>query len=120
MARTSLPTCWDVTSGPLRRTRVSIRPTICSICKGEVGLPAKALRIPAASFSRSKGSELPSRFATTNPTSSIRSKVVNRRPQVAHSRRRRIEPPPSAGRESTTRSSSAWHQGQRMRTGHKM
>jgi hypothetical protein len=41
-------------------------------------------------LSRTYGSLEPSRFTTITPTSSIRSKVVNRRPQDKHCRRRRM------------------------------
>ena len=45
----------------------------------------------------------PSRFTIMTGLSSMRSKVVNRRPQLLHSRRRRMERPSSLGRESITR-----------------
>jgi hypothetical protein len=45
---------------------------------------------------------------------------VYRRSQAVHSRLRRIAPPDSAVRESTTRSSSTPHQGHRIVGSHKM
>ena len=70
--------------------------------------------MPDATFSRSKGSRCPDRFTTTSDVSSTRSKVVKRRPQSMHARRRRIDEPSSAWRESTTLSSNEPHPGQRM------
>ncbi len=72
-----------------------------------------AARSPSTSLPRSKGCRSPERLTTIRGTSSIRSKVVYRRPQPTHSRRRRMAAPSSATRESTTRSSSARHHGHR-------
>src|SRR6185369_5237716 len=120
LARTSTPTACDVTSGPLRRSRSSTLPTTRSTCSGETGRFLMAFRMPLSSLARSNGSLEPSRLTTTRPTSSTRSNDVYRRPQDRHSRRRRIAEPPSADRESTTRSSSASHQGHRMIVDHNM
>src|SRR4029079_18288307 len=118
--RTSTATVCDVTSGPLRRSRSSTLPTTRPTCSGETGRFLMAFRMPLSSLARSNGSLEPSRLTTTRPTSSTRSNDVYRRPQDRHSRRRRIAEPPSADRESTTRSSSASHQGHRMVVGHNM
>ena len=78
-----------------------------------------AARSPSTSLPRSNGCRAPERLTTINGTSSIRSKVVYRRPHPAHSRRRRMAAPSSATRESTTRSSSARHQGHRTLRGYR-
>ena len=59
---------------------------------------------------------MPERLTTISGISSMRSKVVYRWPHPEHSRRRRMAAPSSATLESTTRSSSARHQGQRTDT----
>ena len=78
-----------------------------------IGRPLAARRIPTATFSRSNGSRSPDRLTTTSGVSSTRSKVVNRRPQSMQARRRRIDEPSSAWRESTTLSSKEPQPGHR-------
>ena len=85
-ARIASSTCWPS------------RASCCSL----TGRPLQALRTPLITFSRENGSTTPERFSTT---SCICSRVVKRRAQALHSRRRRIEDPSSATRESSTRES---------------
>ncbi len=80
------------------------------------GRRVRALRIPAASLSRSNSWRCPSRFTTTRRAASIRSYVVKRAPQATHSRRRRMVAASSRSRESMTRVSRSSHVGQRIRT----
>src|SRR6185295_12072323 len=64
-------------------------------------------------FSRLKGAWLPSRLTTMRrAVCSTRSYVVNRREQPMHSRRRRMDFPPSLARLSITLSLSALQKGQ--------
>src|SRR5690606_41891340 len=58
---------------------------------------------PRSTFSRLNSSRLPSFLITMRGFTSTVSKVVNRLPQLSHSRRRRIDFPSLAGRESSTR-----------------
>ena len=64
------------------------------------GRPLQALRTPATAFSRSNGSLAPDRFSTVSWAIST---VVNRLLHAEQERRRRIEVPSSATRESITR-----------------
>src|ERR1017187_2802049 len=73
------------------------------------GLLLQARRTPRSTFSRSNGSRTPSFFTTIGSTSSTRSRLVKRRPQPSHSRRRRITSPAADTRESMTLLSS-WEQ----------
>jgi hypothetical protein len=60
----------------------------------------QAFRTPLIAFSRVNGSVAPDRLSTV---SCISSTVVNRFAQAEQVRRRRIDPPSSATRESRTR-----------------
>ena len=64
------------------------------------GRPLQALRTPETALSRVNGSVAPERLSTV---SCICSTVVNRFAQAEQVRRRRIEAPSSATRESRTR-----------------
>src|SRR5690606_37020781 len=82
-----------------------------AIASSSTGRPWHALRTPALTLARLKGSVTPDRFTIARTASST---VVNRRPHSGQDRRRRINAPSSASRESTTRE-SGWRQyGQRM------
>jgi hypothetical protein len=59
-----------------------------------------ALRAPSITFCRLKASVAPERFTTVNCIASI---VVKRLPHSGQERRRLIEAPSSATRESSTR-----------------
>src|SRR3954447_25220109 len=66
---------------------------------------------PRLIFSRSNGTREPSFLMTLIVVSSGRSYVVKRRPQLTHSRRRRIASPSWLERESITRSLSRRQKG---------
>ena len=74
------------------------------------GRPWQARRTPATTLLRLKGSTTPLRLTTASTASST---VVNRRPHAGHERRRRVVAPSSASRESMTRLSALWQNGQR-------
>ena len=78
----------------------------------DTGRPWHALRTPEITFWRLKGSTAPERFATCSWKVSV---VEKRMPQSEHWRRRRIDVPSSAERESTTRVSSLRQYGQNTR-----
>ncbi len=80
----------------------------------EIGLFWQARTIPCLSFSRLKGSRRLSLLMTMSGVASTRSYVVNRLPQWAQTRRRRITVADSSGRESMTRSSGWSQDGQRI------
>ena len=75
----------------------------------ETGRPLQALRTPEMAFSRVNGSEVPLRLITV---SCICSTVVNRFSQAGQIRRRRMDEPSSATRESSTRVSVLRQKGQ--------
>ena len=64
-----------------------------SSCSSVTGRFLVAERNPGITLTRSNGSRRPDRFTTISGTSSMRSKVVYRRPHPAHSRRRRMAAP---------------------------
>ena len=106
----------DARSSPRARLRgraLSISAAIAATMPSSIGRFFTARSMPASSFSRSNGSLTPERFTTMTGSSSSRSYVVYRRPQARHSRRRRIATPSSAGRESTTLSSTSRQNGHR-------
>ena len=80
----------------------------------EDGLFSQATRIPLMSFSRSKGSRLPSFFMTMSGTRSTYSYVVKRRLHFRHSRRRLTLEPFFDPRESITLSFLLPQYGHRM------
>ena len=97
-----------------RRTRPAPEPrSASSTCwprqarsSSVTGRPLQALRTPAIALSRLNASVAPDRFTTV---SCISSTVVNRFSHAEQERRRRIELPSSATRESRTRV-SVWRQ----------
>ena len=90
-------------------TFFSTSSTTPSSCVTDIGLFSLARRSPERILLRSKASRFPSFFTTMYGISSILSYEVKRRPQPKHSRRRRMESPSFASRESTTLS-SIWAQ----------
>ena len=111
------PTWREVTSGPLRRSRSSIRSTIWSIRGFGTARPARALRMPASTFSRSNGSRSPSRL--THHQADVLDPLVGREPAAAGAA---LAPSPDGAAthrrdgSRSTRSSSVSHHGQRMTT----
>src|SRR5215218_2510803 len=75
------------------------------------GRPWQARRTPATTLDRLNGSLTPLRLTTASTASST---VVNRRPHFGQERRRRVVAPSSASRESMTRLSALWQNGQRI------
>src|SRR5215213_2797285 len=75
------------------------------------GRPWQARRTPATTLERLKGSLTPLRFTTASTASST---VVNLRLHLGQDRRRRVVAPSSASRESMTRLSALWQNGQRI------
>src|SRR5215218_1835840 len=94
VARMASSTCWA---------------SSCS-WSSSTGRPWQARRTPATTLDRLKGSLTPLRLTTASTASST---VVNRRPHLGHERRRRVVAPSSASRESITRLSALWQNGQR-------
>src|SRR5690606_15926850 len=70
--------------------------------------------MPVRSLRSSKGSRMPSFLITRGSSSSAPSNVVKRSPHAVHSRRRRTMSPSLASRESITRVSWVWQNGQRI------
>src|SRR5829696_4433494 len=94
VARMASSTCWA---------------SFCS-WSSSTGRPWQARRTPATTFERLNGSLTPLRLTTASTASST---VVNRRPHFGQDRRRRVVAPSSASRESMTRLSALWQNGQR-------
>src|SRR5215471_11398448 len=88
--------------------------TACSMRSGSTGRLRSAICTERRSLSRSNGTRRPLRLITTSSRSCTRSKVVKRKPQARHSRRRRIAAESSVGRESFTCVSRLLQLGQRM------
>src|SRR5258707_26050 len=83
---------------------VSASSTIASRLRVATGRFSHALSSPESSFLRLNSSREPSCLTTMYGMSSIGSYEVRRRPQLTHSRRRRMVAPSRLSRESTTRS----------------
>src|SRR5499427_6096981 len=81
---------------------------------GSTGRLRNAIWTERSNLSRSNGTRRPLRLMTTSSRSWTRSKVVKRKPQERHSRRRRIAAESSVGRESFTCVSRLLQLGQRM------
>src|SRR5690606_26948931 len=79
-----------------------------STCSSDTGRFCSARSKPARSLRASKASGRPSLLMIAGSLSSMVSRVENRSPQAAHSRRLRIVAPSSETRESMTRVSSCW------------
>src|SRR5258708_18552224 len=97
----------------LSRSR-TILDTVCSTRSGSTLRLRTAMAIERASLSRSNGTRRPLRLMTTSSRSWTRSKVVKRKPQARHSRRRLIAEESSVGRESFTWVSRLAQLGQRI------
>src|SRR5918912_1229667 len=98
---------------PVARTASSTLAARTASCASSTGRPWHARRTPAMTLLRSKGSLTPLRLTTARTGSST---VVKRRPHTGQDRRRRVVAPSSVSRESMTRLSGLWQNGQR--TGH--
>src|SRR3954470_8897790 len=83
----------------------------CWSWSSSTGRPWQARRTPATTLDRLNGSLTPLRLTTASTASST---VVNRRPHAGQERRRRVVAPSSASRESMTRLSALWQNGQRI------
>src|SRR5579883_3314280 len=92
----------------------TILDTVCSTRSGSTLRLRTAMAIERASLSRSNGTRRPLRLMTTSSRSCTRSKVVKRKPQARHSRRRLIAAESSVGRESFTWVSRLAQLGQRI------
>src|SRR5215207_1707380 len=88
--------------------------TTCSTRSGSTGRLRNEIWIERASLSRSNGTRRPLRLITTSSRSCTRSKVVKRKLQARHTRRRRITAESSVGRESFTWVSRLAQLGQRI------
>jgi hypothetical protein len=109
------PIRWLGTSRSMRSaTLSSTRCAIRSRSSVETGRFWHAVISPIRILRRSNSSRLPSRLTTRSGVSSMRSRVVNRRSQPVHSRRRRMTKPSALSRESITLSSFFLQKGQRM------
>src|ERR1700674_4204997 len=98
----------------LSRSR-TIFEMVCSTRSGSTLRLRSAISTERASLSRSNGTRRPLRLITTRSRNCTRSKVVKRKPQVRHKRRRRIAAESSVGRESFTWVSRLLQLGQRIR-----
>src|SRR5262245_8470084 len=81
---------------------------------GSTGRLRSAICTERRSLSRSNGTRLPLRLITFRSRNCTRSKVVNRKLQARHTRRRRMTEESSVGRESFTWVSRLPQLGQRM------
>src|ERR1700736_2898298 len=88
--------------------------TMRSTRSGSTGRLRSAICSERMSLSRSNGARRPLRLITTSSRSCTRSKVVKRKPQARHTRRRRIAAESSVGRESLTWVSRLAHRGHRI------
>src|SRR3954471_20876479 len=88
--------------------------TIFSTLSGSTGRLRKDICSERTSLSRSNGTRRPLRLITVNSRSCTRSKVVKRKLQAMHTRRRRITAESSVGRESFTWVSRLLQLGQRI------
>src|SRR5690625_1182556 len=105
----SPPSCASTSATPNARIRSSTCWASIATSLSLTGRPWQALRTPAMTLSRLKGSTTPERFITERLVDST---VVNRRPHSGHSRRRRMEEPSSAAREPTAREAVCRQTGQ--------
>jgi hypothetical protein len=98
------PTSWLGTSAvPFARMVSSTFWASTAMASSPTGRPWQALRTPDMTFVRLNGSVTPLRLTMASTASST---VVNRLPHSGQERRRRINWPSSASRESTTRESA--------------
>ena len=106
------PTSWLGTSAaPVARMASSTCWASSCSWSSSTGRPWQARRTPATTLVRLNGSLTPLRLTTASTASST---VVNRRPHFGQDRRRRVVAPSSASRESMTRLSALWQNGQRI------
>src|SRR6202047_1137967 len=100
-------------SPPLSSSR-TIAETIFSTRSGSTGRLRSEICSERTSLSRSTGTRRPLRLITVSSRNCTRSKVVNRKLQAMHTRRRRITAESSVGRESFTWVSRLLQLGQRI------
>src|SRR5438067_12796745 len=100
-------------SPPLSSSR-TIAETIFSTRSGSTGRLRKEICSERTSLSRSNGTRRPLRLITVSSRNCTRSKVVKRKLQAMHTRRRRITAESSVGRESFTCVSRLLQLGQRI------
>src|SRR5690606_37165047 len=114
-AITSSPTRSEGSSrSPLRRRPLITARTASSMSAAGTGRFCRARSKLVRSLRSSKASRRPSLLTMAGSFSSAVSKVLKRSPQLGHSRRRRMVLPSSLTRESITRVSSCWQNGQYM------
>src|SRR6202050_4068438 len=101
-------------SPPLSSSR-TIAETIFSTRSGSPGRLRKETCSERTTLSRSNGTLRPLRLITVSSRNCTRSKVVKRKLQATHTRRRRITAESSVGRESFTWVSRLLQLGQRIR-----
>src|SRR4029079_11750753 len=92
----------------------TILETVCSMRSGSTGRLRNEICTERISLSRSNGTRRPLRLITTSSRSCTRSKVVKRKLQDRHTRRRRMAAESSVGRESFTCVSRLPQLGQRI------
>src|SRR5215468_6467620 len=100
-------------SPPLSSSRTMVE-TIFSTRSGSTGRLRREICSERTSLSRSNGTRRPLRLMTVSSRSCTRSKVVKRKLQERHTRRRRIAAESSVGRESLTWVSRLPQLGQRI------
>src|SRR5437870_7459031 len=103
-----------ISLSPMLSSSRTIFDTSSSTRSGSTGRLRSAIASERISLSRSNGTRRPLRLMTTSSRNCTRSKVVKRKLQERHTRRRRIAAESSVGRESFTWVSRLWHFGQRM------
>src|SRR6185437_16155521 len=112
---TNSPIASDDTSfSPWLSSSRTILETSCSMRSGSTARLRSAICTERISLSRSNGTRRLLRLMTVSSRSCTRSKVVKRKLQVRHTRRRRITAESSVGRESFTCVSRLPQLGQRM------
>src|SRR5262252_5803982 len=104
----------DTSLSPILSSSRTILETIWSIRSGSTGRLRSAICTERKSLSRSNGTRRPLRLITISSRSCTRSKVVKRKLQARHTRRRRMTEESSVGRESFTWVSRLPQLGQRM------
>src|SRR5882757_1852439 len=105
---------WLTSLSPSASSSCTILETVCSMRSGSTLRLRSAISTERASLSRSNGTRRPLRLITVSSRNCTRSKVVNRKLQVRHTRRRRMTAESSVGRESFTCVSRLPQLGQRI------
>src|SRR6516165_9738200 len=105
----------EISASPLLSSSRTMSETIFSTRSVSTGRLRKDTCTERISLSRSNGTRRPLRLITVSSRSCTRSKVVKRKLQDTHTRRRRITEESSVGRESLTCVSRLLQLGQRIR-----